>query len=253
MPEAEEPPQEENSKEKEKQKAAELAAKKKLARTLRLACYNGDVDAVKELIASKADPSLPDDGLGETALHYACIVATAPTCRQICEILVAAGVDMSVKNIREQAAWDKALPNGELEGNYELVYFLKGAHFKGLDSKGRTKLLEDTYLPYLDAEVAAMKASGEEALQSADKGVARGEPLSNWKTFAADKDFKAFVDALYIANGVPDHPFQSKSQVNDVTLDNLTEWFLEWGVEKKEEEAEGNEAPAEGEAPPAEA
>jgi len=208
---------------------------------------------VKELIAAKADPSMPDDGLGETALHYAALQATAPTCRQICEILVAAGVDMAVKNIREQAAWDKALPNGELEGNYELVYYLKGAHFKGLDSKGRTKLMDETYTPYIDAEVAAMKASGDEALQSADKGVARSENLSNWKTFAADKDFKAFVDALYIANGVPDHPYQSKTSVAEVTLDTLTEWFLEWGVEKKPEEGEEGNAAAEGEAPPAEA
>merc|ERR1711977_51097 len=97
-----------------------------------------------------------------------------------------------------------------------------------------------------------MKASGEEALANADKGVARGEQLSNWKTFAADKDFKAFVDALYIANGVPDHPFQSKSSLGEATVDTLTEWFLEWGVEKKPEEGEEGEAPAEGEAPPAE-
>ena len=33
--------------------------------------------------------------------------------------------------LRGGQAWDKALPNGELEGNYELVYYLKGAYFKG--------------------------------------------------------------------------------------------------------------------------
>ncbi len=41
----------------------------------------------------------------------------------------------------------------------------------GLDSKGRTKLLEAAYEPFIKEEVVAMKASGEEALQSADPGV----------------------------------------------------------------------------------
>lgn len=238
----EEPPQEqqEDKGEAAKKKAAELEAKKKQARVLRLACYNQEVDAIKELLGASADPSLPDDGLGETSLHYAALVCN----REICELLVGAGVKIDIKNAREQMAWDKCLPNGELAGNEELHYYLKSAYFKGLDSKKRTELLEATFAPFLEAEVSALKAAGDE---TADKNVARLAPVAQWQTFQEAEALKAFIDALYKANGVGDHPF-SANALGENTLDTMSEWFLEWGVEKKEEEApaegEGNEAPA---------
>jgi len=232
-----------------KKKAEEEAAKaaaQVLSHKLRMASYNNDVDKVKSLLGEKADPNLVDEGLNESALHYACVAYN----RDVCELLVEAKGKLDIKNIRDQLAWDKALPNGELAGNMDLVYYLKEANFKMMAPAARKPLLEEIYLPFVEAEVKELKEAGDE---TADKNVARLAPIAAWTSLSDPEALQALWDSIFEKTGVKDHKFAKGLDAED-TFDIMTEWFLEYGIEKPPEEAEGEgEAPAEGEAPPAEA
>jgi hypothetical protein len=228
--------------------AAKKAAAEALAHKLRMASYNNNVDAVKSLLDENADPNLIDEGLNETALHYACVAYN----RDVCELLVEAKGRLDIKNVRNQLAWDKCLPNGELAGNMDLMYYLKEAHFKMLKPAQRKPMLEEIYTPFVEAEVKELRDAGDE---TADKNVARLAPIPAWTSLSDPEQLQALWDAIFEKTGVKDHKFAKGLDAED-TFDIMTEWFLEYGIEKAPEEAEGGEA-AEGgeggEAPPAEA
>merc|ERR1719395_187284 len=86
---------------KKAEEAAKKAAAQALAHKLRMASYNNAVDTVKSLLDENADPNLMDEGLGETAMHYACVAYN----RDVCELLVEAKGKLDIKNIRDQLAW----------------------------------------------------------------------------------------------------------------------------------------------------
>jgi hypothetical protein len=221
--------------EEEKKKLAEVA---RISHLLRNACYNNNEDEVKSLLERNADPSLKDDGLGETALHYAAL----PGHMNICELLIASGAKIDVESIRGQKAWDKAMPNGELAGNMEIVYFLKEAYFKGLDAKARKTMMEEIYDPFAEAEVKELKEAGDE---TADKIVARLAPLAQWKSLEDPDALKVFLDAVFEKTGVKTDitPFV-QGGLGEATLDTMNDWYFEYGVEKAPEPAEGEEGAA---------
>jgi len=245
--EGEGPPGGDDAKKKAEEEAKRLAAQA-LAHKLRMASYNNAVDTVKSLLDENADPNLVDEGLNETALHYACVAYN----RDVCELLVGAKGRLDIKNIRDQLAWDKAAPLGELPGNTDLIYFLKEAAFKMMEPAKRKPMLEEIYTPFVEAEVKELKDAGDE---TADKNVARLAPIAAWTSLSDPEQLQALWDAIFEKTGVKDHKFAKGLDAED-TFDIMTEWFLEYGIEKAPEEgegAEGGEGGEGGEAPPAEA
>jgi hypothetical protein len=233
----------EDDKKKAAEAAAKLAAAQALAHKLRMACYNNRVDEVKSLLGENADPNLTDEGLNETAMHYACVAYN----REVCELLVGAKAKLDIMNVRNQLAWDKCLPNGEMAGNMEIIYYLKEAHFKMLDPAKRKPMLEDIYAPFVEAEVKELRDAGDE---TADKNVARLAPIAAWTSLSDPEQLQALWDAIFEKTGLKDHKFSKGLDAED-TFDIMTEWFMEYGIEKAPEPAEGEGG--EGEAPPAEA
>jgi hypothetical protein len=253
MPDAppEEPPAEGDAKKKAEEEAKKAAAAA-LAHKLRMASYNNEVDKVKSLLEENADPNIVDEGLNETALHYACLTYN----RDVCELLVGAKGKLDIKNVRDQLAWDKAMPNGEMAGNMELVYYLKEANFKMMDPKARKPMLEAIYQPFTDAEVKELKDAGDE---TADGKVARLAPIQSWSSLQDPEQLQALWDAIFEKTGVKDHKFSKAGGLDtvdevEVTFDIMSEWFMEYGIEKAPEpaEGEGGEGGEGNEAPPAE-
>merc|ERR1719253_217744 len=106
------------------EEAARAAAAEKerifqVSRSLRYACYECGVAKpedkpsrdewfakIKELYGQGGDPSKPDEGLGETALHYAAVTGAQDICEYLVEV---ANVKIGIKNERFDTAWNKAL------------------------------------------------------------------------------------------------------------------------------------------------
>jgi hypothetical protein len=228
---------------KKKEEEAKRAAAQVLGHKIRMASYNNEVDTVKSLLDEAADPNLLDDGLNESALHYACVACNM----DVCVLLVEAKGRLDLKNVRNQLAWDKAMPNGELAGNMELVYFLKEANFKQMQPAARKPMLELIYNPFVEAEVKELRDAGDE---TADKNVARLAPVATWTSLSDPEQLQALWNAIFDKTGLKEHKFAKGLDPED-TLDTMNEWFLEYGIEKAPEEAEGEGEG--GEAPPAEA
>merc|ERR1719156_501740 len=110
----------------------------------------------------------------------------------------------------------------------ELVYYLKEANFKMMDPKARKPMLEAIYQPFTDAEVKELKDAGDE---TADGKVARLAPIQSWSSLQDPEQLQALWDAIFEKTGVKDHKFAKGLDPED-TFDTMTEWFLEYGIEK---------------------
>merc|ERR1712118_186777 len=133
--------------------------------------------------------------------------------RDVCELLVGAKGKLDIKNVRDQLAWDKAMPNGEMAGNMELVYYLKEANFKMMDPKARKPMLEAIYQPFTDAEVKELKDAGDE---TADGKVARLAPMKDWSSLQDPEQLQALWDAIFEKTGVKDHKFSKAGGLDTV-------------------------------------
>eukprot|EP00192_Tetraselmis_astigmatica_P010345 CAMPEP_0117659986 /NCGR_PEP_ID=MMETSP0804-20121206/6723_1 /TAXON_ID=1074897 /ORGANISM="Tetraselmis astigmatica, Strain CCMP880" /LENGTH=956 /DNA_ID=CAMNT_0005466677 /DNA_START=184 /DNA_END=3056 /DNA_ORIENTATION=- len=101
------------------------------------ACYAGHIDAVKALIEGGADVKLRDNH-GVTALHYACLLGSAPEC---IEELMAAGADGDAADDNGTTPLLLALEHHTENGQSCLQALLKGgASADGLPGASRTPL-----------------------------------------------------------------------------------------------------------------